>query len=250
MRLRTSAATDVGCVRELNEDSFHADLDRGLFVVADGMGGHNAGERASALAIETICDLLPENSDTLLKEQRDYGKPDADAPVVKLLRESLITANSNVYNASRKDVELNGMGTTATAMLLLGNTAILGHVGDSRAYLLRNDQLQQITEDHSLVTEWGLTPSHPLYAQYRNVITRSIGVEDQVDVDIYSVEVEPGDLLMMCSDGLSGMASDEEIATRLRGSFIDTAAQDLIELACAAGGDDNITVICIWAEPE
>ena len=250
MKLRSSAATDVGRVRQLNEDAFHVDADRGLFIVADGMGGHNAGERASALAIESICDELPQDCSELLVEQRDYGKPDANAPAVQRVKNALAHANTSVFTASQEDSELSGMGTTATALLLLENTAVIGHVGDSRAYLLRDDHLQQITEDHSLVTEWGLMPSHTLYAQYRNVITRSIGVEDNVEVDIYFVQIQPGDLLMMCSDGLSGMASDEEIATRLRGSFLDRAASDLVELACAAGGDDNVTVICIWFEAE
>ncbi|HBU47554.1 MAG: PP2C family serine/threonine-protein phosphatase [Myxococcota bacterium] len=250
MKLRSSAATDVGRVRQLNEDAFHVDADRGLFIVADGMGGHNAGERASALAIESICDDLPKDCAELLEAQREYGKPDANAPAVKRVKNALAHANRSVFAASQEDADLSGMGTTATALLLLEDTAVIGHVGDSRAYLLRDDHLQQITEDHSLVTEWGLMPSHPLYAQYRNVITRSIGVEDNVEVDIYFVQVQPGDLLMMCSDGLSGMASDEEIATRLRGSFLDRAPNDLVELACAAGGDDNITVICIWFETD
>lgn len=229
------AATDVGRVREGNEDGYLVDEPMGLVAVADGMGGHRAGEVASATALEA------------LRAAVHRGHP---------LREAMEEANEAVFTKSLTDDEVGGMGTTLTAATLAaGNTLLVGHVGDSRAYLLRDGELRQITTDHSrvqeLVDDGRLTADEAAVHPMRNIVTRAVGVDPTVDVDVYPVELRPGDRLLFCSDGLTDMLHDDFLGTELRREEDPTrAATRLIDAANSAGGVDNITVVVISVTDE
>jgi len=230
MRLITGAATDVGRVREGNEDAYLVDDAMGLVAVADGMGGHRAGEVASATALEALRSAIT------------HGRP---------LRESMEDANEAVFTKSLTDEELRGMGTTLTAATLVtGGTVLVGHVGDSRAYLLHDGELRQVTVDHSLVEELvregRLTADEAAVHPQRSIITRALGVDASVEVDVYPVELAPGDRLLLCSDGLTGMVQAETIAATLRREEDPArAAAALIDAANVAGGEDNITAVVV-----
>lgn len=233
LRLVAAGVTDVGRVRDGNEDDFLDQADRlGLVAVADGMGGHRAGEVASATALEA------------LRAAVASGEP---------LREAIEGANEAVLEKSESDHELQGMGTTLTAgMLGTDGSLTVGHVGDSRAYLIRDGELRQITEDHSLVEEMvrggELTPEQAEVHPQRSIITRALGIDPQVDVDEYPIELEAGDRILLCSDGLTTMLRPEDIANILgREHDPGRAAQLLVDAANAAGGEDNITAVIIEA---
>jgi protein phosphatase len=224
------AATDVGQVRDHNEDGYLFDDDLGLIAVADGMGGHRGGEIASATALEALHTALS-GSDAI--------------------REAVGVANNSVYERSKTDEGLRGMGTTLTAGVFdRHGTLTIGHVGDSRAYLFRDGELTRITTDHSLVEELmeagELTEEEAERDPRRSMITRAIGLESGVEVDVYPVELEAGDRVLLCSDGLTGMLREAEIAALLgEEDDPDRAAQRLVEEANAAGGVDNITVLVV-----
>lgn len=230
-RLVVGAATDAGRVRDHNEDGFLVDDELGLFAVADGMGGHRGGEVASATALET------------LRETFDTGRDLGDA---------VVAANDAVFDRSTSDDAVRGMGTTLTAGVLGGDgtTLVVGHVGDSRAYLLRDGQLQRVTTDHSLVEELmaagELTEEEAERDPRRSQITRALGLEAGVEVDLVPVELESGDRLVFCSDGLTTMVHEEEIAKILVAEpEPETAARTLVDAANAAGGADNTTVLVV-----
>jgi protein phosphatase len=228
-------ATDIGRVREGNEDSYLVDDPMGLVAIADGMGGHRAGEVASATALEA------------LRASVNRGRP---------LREAIKDANDAVYAKSTTDAELGGMGTTLTAATLAaGNTLLVGHVGDSRAYLLRDGEFRQITTDHSrvqeLVEDGRLTADEAAVHPMRNIVTRAVGVDSSVEVDVYPIQLRPGDRVLFCSDGLTDMLHDDFISTVLRREDDPTrAAKLLIDAANNAGGVDNITVVVISVTDE
>jgi protein phosphatase len=230
MRLVVGAATDVGRVREGNEDAYLVDGTMGLVAVADGMGGHRGGEVASATALEA------------LRAAVSAGRP---------LRDAVEDANRAVFEKASIDDSLRGMGTTLTAATLAaGDTLLVGHVGDSRAYLLRDGELRQVTTDHSLVEELvrdgRLTPDEAAVHPQRSIITRALGVDASVDVDVYPVGLAPGDVLLFCSDGLTGMLQPDLIAAELRREEDPArAATKLVDAANAAGGEDNITVVVV-----
>lgn len=230
MRLIAAAVTDVGRVREGNEDSFVIDERIGLFAVADGMGGHQAGEVASATALESVRALVA------------AGRPIHDA---------LVAANSAVFEKAGSRPGLRGMGTTVTAITYGPDASIvIGHVGDSRAYLLRGTEFNQLTDDHSLVEELvregRLTPEQASVHPQRSIITRALGVDAEVDIDVYPLETVVGDRILVCSDGLTTMVQPSVIAGILRRESdpVD-AAEQLIETANAAGGEDNITAVVV-----
>jgi len=234
-RLVTAAVSDVGRVRagSPNEDGYLDQIDRfGLVAVADGMGGHQAGEVASATALEA------------LRAAVASGEP---------LREAIEGANEAVLEKSESNHELHGMGTTLTAgMLGTDDSLTIGHVGDSRAYLSRDGELHQITNDHSLVEELvrggELTPEQAEVHPQRSIITRALGIDPQVDVDEYPIELQDGDRILLCSDGLTTMLRPEEIANILgREPDPRRAAQLLVDAANAAGGEDNITAVIVEA---
>ena len=232
MNLGIGVKTDVGQVREGNEDSYYVDAP--LFVVADGMGGHLAGDVASATAVEII--------------QSKKGDASADDPdtLAAIVRE----ANLAIWSKAADDPALRGMGTTCTLLLLDGTTAHIAHVGDSRAYLYRNGELSQLTDDHTLVgrmvREGKLEPDEAERHPQRSIITRALGVDEDVEVDLLSIEVAEGDRLLLCSDGLSSMLRSEQIREVLAaGDDAQTTADGLVETANEAGGEDNITAVII-----
>lgn len=241
--IRICAISDPGLKRSSNEDNMAwwwpdtaaAQAERGLFlIVCDGMGGALAGERASQLAVETI-----------MRSWREAPGIDAAAELEAAFEE----ANAIVHSESKSDASRTGMGTTGTAVVLRGGDILVAHVGDSRAYLLTRGGLRQLTSDHSLVAhlvERGqLTPEEARSDPRRNVVTRSIGVTPVVEVDVvaFAAAFEPGDTLLLSSDGLHGVVEDEVIAALLAGDDLDAAGRKLIEDANRLGGPDNITVI-------
>lgn len=222
--------TDIGCVRDQNEDSLF--VNPPLFVVADGMGGHAAGEIASEIAVRTISELAPDTADT------------------EALSKAVEQANRNIINAPLSGNGREGMGTTCTAAILDGTHLAIAQVGDSRAYLLHNGRLSQITRDHSLVAnmvEAGqLTPDEARIHPNRSVITRALGNDPTTTPDLYEINVEEGDRLLLCTDGLSSMLEDDEIqAVMNRISDPQQCASMLVSGALVAGGLDNVTVVIV-----
>jgi PPM family protein phosphatase len=221
--------SDVGRQRSSNEDALL--LEPPFFVVADGMGGARAGEVASQIATE------------------EFGKePDDEMPPERLLEAIARSANKRIYELAAADESRRGMGTTLTAAMVVGDEVSLGHVGDSRAYRLRDGKLEQLTKDHSLVAELERTGQisaeaaehHP----QRSIITRALGPEPDVEVDTYTMAGKAGDIYLLCSDGLTGMISDEEVTSILRGSeSLEESADALVRAANQSGGKDNITVV-------
>jgi serine/threonine protein phosphatase PrpC len=227
--------TDVGRQRSANEDDFV--LAPPFFAVADGMGGAKAGEVASAMATEVF------------EGESDSGEP-AEAQLARILRE----ANKRIYELATADESHRGMGTTLTAAKITGDDISLAHVGDSRAYRMRDDELEQLTKDHSLVAELErsgqITAEAAEHHPQRSIITRALGPEPDVEVDTYTVAAREGDLFLLCSDGLTSMISDEEIGSILRSAeSLDAAADALVRAANQSGGKDNITVVLFRVGP-
>jgi protein phosphatase len=228
VKVTVGAASDIGQVREGNEDAYLL-LDP-LYAVADGMGGHLGGEVASSLALETIRERFSEGVGSLADQVGD--------------------ANRAVYERSQRDREVRGMGTTLTAALVDGGHVRLAHVGDSRAYLFREGDLRMLTKDHTVVAkmveEGEITPAEAETHPHRNIVTRVLGVEQTVRVDEGVLDVRDGDRLLLCSDGLTGMVTPEEIATVLREtSDPQQAVERLVRAANAGGGIDNITAVLL-----
>src|SRR5437016_8024335 len=247
-RYRSAAKTDVGMKREHNEDSFLVNEDLGLYVVCDGMGGHAGGETASRLAVQTIerellsAKLRPD--DPFASE-----RPLEDTPLAGALREAVEGACAAVFRTSRANPELAGMGTTCISLLVNADQALVGHVGDSRAYLVRDGQVWQLSEDHSLVNEQVraglLTDEEARHSRLKNIITRSVGFEEDVLVDVIGGETRGGAKFLLCSDGLSNLIDNDEIRDALLRTELDQVPEMLIQLANSRGGDDNITVIAV-----
>ena len=226
----TYARTDVGLVRANNEDSYFTDTERGLAVVADGMGGHAAGEVASKITVDTISDTVKPSSDWW-----PFGRKERDE---RCILEAIRLANERVREAAARDGALAGMGTTVVVLWLRGRCAHVAHVGDSRIYRYRKGGLVQLTRDHS----W---PSDD--AAMRNVLTRAIGAENHVDIDYRLLEASPGDVFLLCSDGLTRTVDDATIIRTLRESRSgDEASQRLIDLAKENGAPDNVTVVLAY----
>ncbi len=243
MDLKTVLRSHVGKVRQVNEDqAWSGRLSSGLTaaIVADGMGGHRAGDVASSLAV-----------DSLVKSLQAWGQPSSQEDGVPALRDMIRQANSVVYETASLNEQYHNMGTTVVVALLDGSTGLIGHIGDSRAYRLRSGRLELLTEDHSLVNELTksgqLSPDEAARHPRRNVLTRALGTDSEVDVDVQVVEWLSGDLLLLCSDGLSGLVEPTDVQATLEdpSALMEQRAQKLIDLALAAGGDDNITVVLI-----
>lgn len=232
-------ATDVGRVREANEDDYL--VGGSVVAVADGMGGHLAGEVASATALQSI-------------EPLDGQAFEDGEQALAALRDAVVEANRIVSTMAAEDASYRGMGTTLTAAMVIGRCLHLAHVGDSRAYLLRHGDFSQITDDHTLVQhlidEGQLTREEAATHPQRSIITRAIGVSTEVDVDAVSVELEEGDQVLLCSDGLTGVVDDGRIADELRsGDDADATLQRLVSAANDGGGPDNITVVLLRYGP-
>lgn len=253
MRIRHQALSDIGRRRRTNEDSLFAHAGLKLFVVADGMGGHAAGEVASKLAVEAIHEFVAH-----MESDEDptwpYGFDEALGSRGNLLRTAVLHANRKVIDATREKKEYRGMATTVVAVLMEGDTACVAHAGDSRAYLLRDGRLACLTADHSWVGERvssGLLTAaeartHPL----RSMVTRALGGRAELEVDLLRHPLRPGDLMLLCSDGLTGMLGEDEIRRVIEaaGEDLERAARDLVAAANERGGDDNVTVLLLRCE--
>jgi protein phosphatase len=252
MKARGWAVTDVGKTRDHNEDSFLVNDRIGLFAVADGMGGHLGGERASRMAVEVLDREINQGitlgvTDTN-EEIRAVGS--APNPIATSLRQAVGEATRSIWYAAQNDSEYSGMGTTLTGMLFHKGRATLCHVGDSRAYLYRHGQTRQITEDHSWIQEQVragiITADDVLASRFRNIITRSVGFEPTVEPDIITLPVEAGDCFVICSDGLSNYLQPGEMGRVLASHFYAEAARALVDIANERGGEDNITVVTVY----
>jgi len=239
MKLKIWGQTDVGLKREINQDSILVDKKLSLFIVADGMGGHKGGEVASAIAVETVREVV----------ETQLTKPGRVSPrdiIYQAYRESSARIH---HKSTRENPELMGMGTTMVLGLFYRGTMYIGNVGDSRAYLFSLNNLWSMTEDHSLVNEQiraGIISEDQIDSMVgRNVITRSVGFEKDVSADILEREVQDGEMLILCSDGLCGLVNDKQISNICREYPIDKVVPQCIEEAKKAGGDDNISVIII-----
>ena len=237
MSLHFWCRTDVGRKRESNQDSYLMNKDLGLFIVADGMGGHSGGEVASSIAVQTVEDVV-------------QSPPIPDMNPRDLLTYAYAEASRRIYDkAANENPELMGMGTTMVLVYKSGSSFFIGNVGDSRCYLFRNPHLWQVTEDHSLVNEQlraGLLKEEQVKTfSAKNVITRSVGYERDVMVDILERPLHKGDILLLCSDGLSGLVSDEAIAEIIRTTAPGQIVDKCVNQALKNGGDDNVTVLVI-----
>lgn len=235
--LTMSGVTDTGRVREHNEDTIRWDVSGGWAILADGMGGHLAGEVASALASETIARHLAELQG-------------GDAEQVKIiLKDAVVAANRVIHAQAQTDINCHSMGTTVVAALVHDALLSSAHVGDSRLYRYNEEGLELLSRDHSLVQELVdegvITQEDAASSVHRNVITRALGLQDTVEVDLLQVATAPGDLFVLCSDGLSDKIPHVELEQFLQGSNLDTMARALVAEANARGGEDNISVILI-----
>lgn len=233
--IKVYQATDIGPARSNNEDSL-ACVDPAIYVVADGMGGCAAGEVASGLVVKTVQERLPQE------------KPMDEAALKKVI----LQANEEIRKMARQHKEYDGMGTTATLLHIEGNIGYWAHVGDSRLYLCRDKKLQQMTGDHSLVAELvakgSITPEEAHGHPQRNIITRAVGTDDLLEVDTGRISLASGDILLLCSDGLTSAVWDESINTVLTDPFVDDKAAALVALALKTGTRDNVSVIVVCYE--
>jgi protein phosphatase len=253
LRISARGLTDVGQRRDHNEDALLIDVDLGLFVVADGMGGHAGGGTASRLAVETIRAELQRvrGAEPGLFGSGTEGE---ENPLPDVLGHAVERACTVIFEAAQADPELAGMGTTVTAALIDSRSAFVAHVGDSRAYLLRGGHIYQVTQDHSLVAEQlrvgAISAEEARNSRFKNIITRSVGFERDVLVDLMGLELEPGDTMLICCDGLSNMIEDPEILRLVEAHGVDSVER-LVDLANQRGGDDNITVAVVRvSEPD
>ena len=249
MAIEMYAITDVGRKRKHNEDCVGITPSHGFAVLADGMGGYNAGEVASAMAIDIISSQLKEQ--LLRLPQAEVDEDTGLTGESMLIREAIKSANDAIYQTSRQSSECRGMGTTVLAALFYANRISAAHVGDSRMYRLRGGRLDHVTEDHSLVREnvrrGLLSEQEARDSRIKNIVTRALGLEVGAEADVVEGTVQAGDIYLMCSDGLTDVISDEVIRQTLTVSArsLKKAARELIDLANNAGGPDNISVILI-----
>jgi protein phosphatase len=250
MKITYQAITDTGKKRKGNEDSLFVNPEQHLFVVADGMGGHAAGEVASKVAVDSINEFIVLTSGDE-EITWPFGLDENISCDGNRLKTAIRFANRKVLEATREKSEYEGMATTVAAVLVDGSSANLGHVGDSRVYLVRDGAISQLTSDHSWVNEQiqsgvisaDQARSHPL----RNVVTRALGGKPDLQVDMQVHKIQAGDILLLCSDGLTTMIPDEDIAKVVQdaGGNIEKAAKALVAAANARGGEDNITVLLL-----
>ncbi len=238
MKLQTCAKTDIGLRRKINEDLFFVDENQGLFIVADGMGGHAAGEIASQIAVETACESL---------QAATGGSPE------KRLKQAIESANRAVQQAAAGNRAWRGMGTTLTIFLLQQQHGYLAHIGDSRIYRLHNSYFEQLSDDHSLAGEQIargiLTPKQAESSLLGNILLQAIGITPQLDICQKSIPLSAGDRFLLCSDGLTNMVSDPEIEKTLKQSGSPSPlCETLIEKAITAGGKDNVTAIVLQVD--
>lgn len=241
--------TDPGMVREHNEDAVFANAARGLVILADGMGGYNAGEVASGMATSFLSSALETSFFDASAETA--GGESGSSFAARCLRESIERANTAIFSAAQCEEQYAGMGTTLVTALFSDNTVTVAHIGDSRLYRLRDGTLSVVTRDHSLLQEQidsgMITAEEARYSQNKNLVTRALGVEPEVEPEIKAYPVQPGDLYLFCSDGLNDMLPDEEIELVLQtlSANLELAASQLVQMANDNGGRDNISVILV-----
>ncbi|WP_437808970.1 Stp1/IreP family PP2C-type Ser/Thr phosphatase [Sorangium sp. So ce1078] len=248
--IRFYAATDVGRMRDHNEDNYLVDKKLALFVVADGMGGHAAGEVASALAVRIIHEELKKERDLIENQARSNVRRAAMKEVLSLLEHAVQRACARIHEEAKADTTKRGMGTTLSALLIAGSHGYIAHVGDSRIYLLREGRIQQVTEDHTvyneLIKRGKLTRDQIEKVAQKNAITRAVGVYERVEVDTLTIEVLPGDQFLLASDGLHGyIAHTAELEPFFEEENGEAATNGLIDLANRKGGKDNITAVLV-----
>jgi serine/threonine protein phosphatase PrpC len=247
--LEVVSATDPGMVRSNNEDSIASDPARGLVVLADGMGGYNAGEVASGIATTVITTEMAQ----LLEQHPPYSIEEATGKTIaeKLLREQVTRANNSIYQAAQSQPQYAGMGTTLVVALYYDNKMSVAHVGDSRLYRYRDQKFEQVTRDHSLLQEQidsGLiTKEQAKVSANKNLVTRALGIDPTVEPEIHEYDTKVGDIYLLCSDGLCDMVSDEDIgeALQMLGGNLKLCVHQLVQMANDNGGRDNVSVILI-----
>ena len=252
MKLLSAGLTDVGRKRDNNEDTYHTDDRIGLYVVADGMGGHRAGEVASSTVVSSVKDYL----------EAFHTSPEAEnkaevnmSPAAVAVCHSVELANRVVHQLSQDQGSYKGMGSTAAVAYVYGDTLVTANVGDSRIYLIRRDSIEQLTQDHTLLAEhmrknpnWDpSSASIPM----KHILVRAVGIHEKVESDVYEMQPLPGDLILMCSDGLTDMLTDEEIHQAvLEGGALDEICERLVHMANERGGLDNITTVLFLIQKE
>lgn len=249
MAIISFAITDIGKMRIANEDNFIVDDELGLYVVADGMGGQAAGDVASGMAVETILESIRETEATADTWTMEYDRSLSHGH--NRLRVAMLAANDAIQSAAAADATKNGMGTTAVCTLVSNDQLQIAHIGDSRAYLFRQGELRQLTEDHTLVDEQvrqGILTSeqarnHPM----RNIITRALGAGEETTIDHIDLQLKKDDVVLLCTDGLSGMIDDDLISETIAigEGDLESISASLVRLANDHGGRDNITVVLL-----
>jgi protein phosphatase len=247
LAVEVAGKTDVGCVRANNEDNFGYDSRYGIFVVCDGMGGQAAGEVASKMGVDILLDYF--RNDTAAVETHSFNGQSSSAGA-RSLASAIQLANRTIYQAGQEQNGRSGMGSTIVAALVRGNSLAIGHVGDSRIYLVRQGSIQQLTQDHSLVMEQVrrgyITLEQAQKSEMQNIILRALGSEEMVEADIEDLVAVPGDLLLMTSDGLTRHVQDEEILKIVQEQAdLEQACSQLLQIAKDRGGDDNITCLLV-----
>ncbi len=250
MKIRYAAKTDVGMKRTHNEDYFSLIEDEQLFIVADGMGGHASGEVASKMAAETISEFYQrtrEDEDVTWPYKMDRSLSYVENRLVCAIK----LANLRIFETSCRDIRYKGMGTTIVATLVVGDKIYVGHVGDSRVYRVREGAIAQLTRDHSLLEDYkeakpDMTEEEERNFPHKNVITRALGMRETVQVDIRAHQIKSGDVYLLCSDGLSGMCTDEQIQNiTTNAKSLERAVAELVDAANRNGGTDNVTTLML-----
>lgn len=246
--LEVALASDAGMVRSHNEDSVFAETDAGLVILADGMGGYNAGEVASGMATT----LLGSRLTAVFEETPAYTEVEAGSSFASAaLEQEIVAANQSIFHAAQSQPQYAGMGTTLVAAVFHDNVMTVAHIGDSRMYRFRDGILSQVTRDHSLLQEQidsgMLTPEQARHSQNKNLVTRALGVDASVEPEIHEYPVLPEDIYLLCSDGLNDMVTDEDIGLTLEtiGSNLTLCASQLVQMANDNGGRDNVSVILV-----
>jgi len=247
--LEIASCTDPGMVRSHNEDAIAADAANGLVVLADGMGGYNAGEVASGMATTVIITEMQQILATARPYDIDQRTSQEIAP--RLVREQVLKANTSIYQAAQSQPQYAGMGTTLVVCLFYDNKMTVGHLGDSRLYMLREGKFSQVTRDHSLLQEQIdsgiITAEQAKHAQHKNLVTKALGIDPTVEPEVRDYSTKPGDVYLLCSDGLCDMVDDDDMGMTLQalGGNLKLAAQQLVQMANDNGGKDNVSVILV-----
>ncbi|MDP6945508.1 MAG: Stp1/IreP family PP2C-type Ser/Thr phosphatase, partial [Myxococcota bacterium] len=253
MAILFSAHTDVGRVREQNEDNYLVDRKLQLYLVCDGMGGHLSGEVASATAVNVVREQLVARQE-MLDAYLETPTEDISATISEAFAEAVETSSARIYERGMLNPEQRGMGTTLTGLLLRGERGFLAHVGDSRIYRVRAGKLEQLTEDHSLynamLKSGAKLEGEEALGRLKNAVTRAVGVQAAVEVDTYEVELQPGDRFLLCSDGLTGYLDGDELCEVMQEPDNDTLVHRLIAVANERGGRDNITAVIVELPPD